>query len=92
MTSQYIGTQSSICYDGGMSGFTGPLTVKELRELIGPDKIGRDLAYELARRYGFRLGKRLLIPRHVVEAILNGRLQDLEQELKERGRSPKGAA
>jgi hypothetical protein len=75
-----------------MNGLHPPLTIKEFRELIGPDKIGRDLAYELARRFGFRLGKRLLIPRHVAEAIIEGRLQDLEQELKERGRSPKGAA
>jgi len=92
LTCQGIGNQSSLCYDEDMNGSNGPLTVKELRELIGPDKIGRDLAYELARRYGFRLGKRLLIPRRVAEALLDGHLQDLEQELKERGRSQKNSA
>lgn len=92
MTSHYIGNGSSLWYDGGMNGLNSLLTVKELRELIGVDKIGRDLAYELARRYGFRLGKRLFIPRRIAEAILNGRLEDLDQELKEKGRSPKGSA
>ena len=55
------------------------LTVKELREAIGPDRLGRPTAYRLARRFGIRLGRRLLIPAWVVEALLEGRL-DLEQK------------
>ncbi|RTH20760.1 hypothetical protein CSW18_01880 [Thermus scotoductus] len=55
------------------------LTVAELREVLGPDRVGRDLAYEIARRYGVRLGKRLLVPSRVVEAILEGRLEELEK-------------
>lgn len=63
------------------------LTVEELRVVLGPDRVGRDLAYALARRYGVRLGKRLLIPRRVVLALLEGRLDELELETK----NPAGA-
>ncbi|RIH76388.1 hypothetical protein Mterra_03885 [Calidithermus terrae] len=52
-------------------------TVSELRALIGHERLGRDVAYQLARRYGVRLGKRLLVPRRVVEALLEGRLEEL---------------
>ncbi|WP_448377616.1 hypothetical protein [Fervidobacterium sp.] len=55
------------------------LTVTELRRRVGEDVIGRDLAYALARRYGVRLGKRLLVPARVVEALLEGRLEELEK-------------
>jgi hypothetical protein len=41
--------------------------------------LGRDAAYALARRYGVKLGKRLLVPSRVVEAILEGRLEELEK-------------
>ncbi|WP_460412754.1 hypothetical protein [Thermus oshimai] len=36
--------------------------------------MGRETAYELARRFGFRLGRRLVIPRRVVLDLLEGRL------------------
>ncbi|AFV75133.1 hypothetical protein Theos_0048 [Thermus oshimai JL-2] len=55
------------------------LTVAELREVLGPDRVGRDLAYAIARRYGVRLGKRLLVPLRVVEAIAEGRMEELEK-------------
>lgn len=55
-------------------------TVGELRALIGFERLGRDAAYAIARRYGVRLGKRLLVPRRVVEALIEGRLADLEGE------------
>lgn len=54
------------------------LTVRELREAVGPEILGRDLAYTIARRYGVRLGKRLLVPSRVAEAILEGQLGDLK--------------
>ena len=55
------------------------LKVEEVRQLIGEDRLGRDAAYALARRYGVKLGKRLLVPYRVVEAILEGRLEGLEK-------------
>ncbi|MGC8905504.1 hypothetical protein [Thermus sp.] len=55
------------------------LTVAEFRQLIGEKIVGRDLAYALARRYGVRLGKRLLIPMRVAHAFLEGRLEELEK-------------
>lgn len=54
------------------------MTIPELHRLIGRERIGRDALYQLARRHGVRLGKRLLIPRRVVEALLEGRLDELE--------------
>ncbi|TFU25056.1 hypothetical protein [Thermus tengchongensis] len=66
-------------------------TVRELREAIGKDKIGRDTAYMLARKFGVRLGNRLLVPQRVVEALLDGRLEELELELalkSSKGRAP----
>lgn len=44
------------------------------------------MAYAIARRYGVRLGKRLLVPSRVVEAILEGRLEELETP----GMGPRG--
>lgn len=54
------------------------LTIPELQRLIGRKRAGRDALYQLARRHGVRLGKRLLIPRRVVLALLEGRLDELE--------------
>ncbi|MFM9419394.1 hypothetical protein ACKLNZ_01770 [Thermus scotoductus] len=65
-------------------------TVKELREAVGHDLLGTHLAYGLARVHGFRLGKRLVVPAHVVEALLEGKL-DLEAALLE-GRKRRGRA
>jgi hypothetical protein len=53
------------------------LTVAEFRQLVGEKIVGRDLAYALARRYGVRLGKRLLIPMRVAQALLEGQLEEL---------------
>jgi hypothetical protein len=53
-------------------------TIPELHKLIGRERIGRDALYQLARKHGVRLGKRLLIPRRVVLALLEGRLDELE--------------
>jgi len=61
------------------------LTVQELRDLLGEDRVGRDAAYALARRYGVRIGKRLLVPARVVQAILEGRLEELETPRGPRG-------
>ncbi|GAB5603910.1 hypothetical protein FJNA_24360 [Thermus sp. FJN-A] len=62
------------------------LTVAELREVLGPDRVGRDLAYQVARKYGVRLGKRLLVPSRVVDALLEGRLEELTPGEEARGR------
>lgn len=49
-------------------------TVKTLRDL----GFGRPTAYQIARTYGFKAGKRFLIPLRVVEALLNGTLPGFE--------------
>jgi len=54
------------------------MTIPELHRLIGRERIGRDALYQLARKHGVRLGKKLLIPRRVVLALLEGRLDELE--------------
>jgi len=46
------------------------LTVKELREVLGRDRVSDHTAYAIARIYGVRLGRRLLVPAHVVEMVL----------------------
>jgi len=55
------------------------LTVQELRDYLGRDKIGRDLAYALARKYGLKLGKRFLVSLRVAVALAEGRLEELEK-------------
>jgi len=47
------------------------LSVPEVAELLG---ISRGLAYELVARRelpALRLGRRLVVPRHLIEALLN---------------------
>jgi hypothetical protein len=56
------------------------LKVAEFRKLVGEKIVGRDLAYALARRYGVRLGKRLLIPMRVAQALLEGQLEELTDQ------------
>lgn len=51
-------------------------TVSEVREIIGRERLGRPTAYRLARRFGIRLGHRLLVPAWVVEALLAGELEE----------------
>lgn len=51
------------------------LTVSEAGRLLG---IGRNSAYEAVRRgqlYAIRLGRRLVVPRSVVERLLSGENQ-----------------
>ena len=47
--------------------------VKQLRE-IG---VGRDATYILARKHGVRIGKRLYLPRALVEGLVAGDLEAL---------------
>ena len=74
-------------HPGGMNAQRRLLTVEEVRRLVGEDRLGRDAAYALARRYGVRLGKRLLVPLKVLEALLEGRLEELEETRPGRGRA-----
>jgi hypothetical protein len=53
-------------------------TLEEARRLAGVDILGRDVAYKLARKHGFRLGRRWVLPARVVAALLEGRLNELE--------------
>jgi len=52
------------------------LTVEEFWEGLGRNRVGRDAVYTLARKYGVRIGKRILIPSRVLEALLEGRLPE----------------
>ncbi len=54
------------------------VTVDEVKELL-KGIAGRDTIYRLFQRYGFKLGRRLVVPRRVVEDLLEGRLA-LEEE------------
>ena len=62
------------------------LTVKELREALGRDRVSDHTAYALARIYGVRLGKRLLVPAHVVEMVLRGEFDQERVNLEARKR------
>jgi hypothetical protein len=62
------------------------LTVKELREALGRDRVTDHTAYALARVYGVRLGKRLLVPAHVVEMVLRGEFDQERVNLEARKR------
>ena len=52
------------------------LTIQEVRRLIGRERVGRDALYRVFRVHGVRLGKRFLLPRAQVEALLEGRLTE----------------
>jgi len=68
----------------------GLLKVKELREVVGRDRLSDHTAYALARIYGVRLGRRLLVPAHVVEMVLRGEFDQERVNLEARKRR-KGA-
>ncbi|WP_253665294.1 helix-turn-helix domain-containing protein [Thermus scotoductus] len=63
----------------GMESLPPLLTVKELKELLGAERVGREALYAFARKFGVRFGKRYLIPRQVVLALVEGRLEELEK-------------
>ena len=62
------------------------LTVKELWEALGRDRVSQHTAYALARIYGVRLGRRLLVPPHVVEMVLRGEFDQERVNLEARKR------
>jgi hypothetical protein len=62
------------------------LTVKELREVLGRDRVSDHTAYAIARIYGVRLGRRLLVPAHVVEMVLRGEFDQERVNLEARKR------
>ncbi|MGC8968008.1 MAG: hypothetical protein ACP5JV_06770 [Thermus sp.] len=53
------------------------LTVRELRKKVGEEALSGHMAYAIARLYGFRLGRKLVVPDRVLEDLVAGRL-DLE--------------
>ncbi|MCS6867807.1 hypothetical protein [Thermus sp.] len=69
-------------------------TVEEVREAVGHDRLSLHLAYALARVKGFKLGRRWLLPAHVVEELLEGRLPEevLNQAHQEARRRSRGEA
>ncbi len=38
------------------------LNLSQLREVLGPQLVGRDAAYRLMRKYGIRLGRGYVLP------------------------------
>ncbi|WP_243092588.1 hypothetical protein [Thermus hydrothermalis] len=60
-------------------------------EAVGWDKISPHLAYALAKVYGFKLGKRYVVPGHVVERFLDGTLplEAVHEEARKRARGRK---
>lgn len=58
---------------------TALLTIAQARQLVGPNLLGRDTAYRFAKKHGFRLGKRWVIPASKLEALLNGEINPTGQ-------------
>ncbi|RIH88894.1 hypothetical protein Mlute_00501 [Meiothermus luteus] len=55
------------------------LNLSQLREVLGPQLVGRDAAYRLMRKYGIRLGRGYVLPRTVLEALLSGGLGNRQE-------------
>lgn len=69
----------------GMMGRARLLTVEEVWDAIGRDRIGREALYKFCRTHGVKIGRRFLVPAAKVEALLEGRLDELEK-------TPRGGA
>lgn len=69
----------------GMERRAKLLTVEEVWEAIGRDRIGREALYAFCRKHGVRIGKRFLVSSAKVDALLEGRLEELEK-------TPRGGA
>ena len=59
---------------GGMKEMPPLLTIEEVREIIGKDRVGQRALYKIFRAHGVRLGRRLLLPRAKLELLLAGLL------------------
>jgi len=51
---------------------TGLLSVREAAKLLREIGVGIEATYALARKHGVRIGKRLYLPRALVEGLLEG--------------------
>jgi len=56
---------------------TGLLSVSEAAKLLRAIGLGIEATYALARKYGVRIGKRLYLPRALVEGLVAGDLETL---------------
>jgi hypothetical protein len=55
----------------------GLVAVEEAAKRLKEIGVGRDATYALARKHGVRIGKRLYLPRALVEGLLVGDLEVL---------------
>jgi hypothetical protein len=51
---------------------TGLLSVNDAAKRLREVGIGRDATYILARKHGVRIGKRMYLPRALVEGLVEG--------------------
>ncbi len=56
---------------------TGLLSVSEAAKLLREIGLGIEATYTLARKHGVRIGKRLYLPRALVEGLVAGDLEVL---------------
>jgi hypothetical protein len=56
---------------------TGLVPVEEAAKRLKVLGVGRDATYGLARKHGVRIGKRLYLPRALVEGLVAGDLEAL---------------
>ncbi len=56
---------------------TGLLSVSEAAKLLREIGLGIEATYALARKHGVRIGKRLYLPRALVEGLVAGDLETL---------------
>jgi len=53
-------------------GHAGLVSVAEAAQRLREVGIGRDATYILARKHGVRIGKRMYLPRALVEGLVEG--------------------
>jgi hypothetical protein len=53
-------------------GRTGLVSAKEAAKALGEIGVGLEATYALARKHGVRVGKRLYLPRALVEGLVAG--------------------
>ncbi|RIH87791.1 hypothetical protein Mrose_01186 [Calidithermus roseus] len=56
------------------------ITLAHLRKIVGPDILGRDKGLQLMQQHGFRLGRRYVLPRTKLEALLRGALPEQDNK------------
>ncbi|MGC8968417.1 MAG: hypothetical protein ACP5JV_08940 [Thermus sp.] len=58
-------------------GKTGLISAREAAKVLREVGIGVEATYSLARKHGVRVGKRLYLPRALVEGLVEGDLETI---------------